>query len=183
MGEVRPRRVRFRQSVTIARHAYFDFGPPFDHYDIASIRATESGVEIERFKLEPEGIPCVSPPTMQTGRVELARSLAEILQNQNPCAMPLKELRRKEKKPRGPHFSGAHLALRLQCGDDVRTFQISAWDADLFEPDSRIAPRTAWIRSVFDVVDREGPELEGIRLFNGPTDRIVSLEMRHVGVR
>ena len=165
-------------SVTIARHSYFDFGPPFDHYDIASIRATESGVEIERFKLEPEGLQCINPPTMQTGRVEVPRSLAEILQNQNPCAMPLKELRRKEKKPKGPHFSGALLALRLQCGDGIRTFQISAWDSDLFEPDSKIAPRTAWIRSVFEIVDKEGPELEEIQLFKVPTDRIVSREVR-----
>jgi len=54
------------EQVEIGRHTFFDFGPPFDFYELFIIRSAGNGSSIERITITPAGSKCFAPGKVET---------------------------------------------------------------------------------------------------------------------
>src|SRR5258707_15314643 len=69
----------------IARHMFFDFGPPFDFYELFIVRSTASGSSVEKILLTPPGNACLQPATIETSSASLNDSVSTLLELEDPC--------------------------------------------------------------------------------------------------
>lgn len=117
----------------IGRRTFFDFGPPFNYYELFLVRPMGDNSSIERIMLTPAVNACLQPAKVEAVSVVVKESVASLLSSTNPCAIPEKELRR-ELKRRKKYlvFSGAIVAMRVQCGADTRIIRSDVLDRDWF---------------------------------------------------
>lgn len=80
----------------VGRHTFFDFGPPFDYYEIIVVRPVSNGSSVERVLLTPSA-GCFQPAKIEVGSGSLSQTVSELLGSNNPCSIPDKELRRELK--------------------------------------------------------------------------------------
>jgi TonB family protein len=139
----------------IGRHTFFDFGPPFDYYEVLSVRPGPGGTSIQRITLTPSGDACTQPATVETKTAFIDQPASSLLGNTNPCAIPEKELRR-ELKRRKKHlvFSGAEIRIRLQCGDKSRTIHSDILDRDMFDASPNTPSHTSWTMQLLNRLDQ-----------------------------
>jgi len=129
----------------IARHTFFDFGPPNDFYELFFVRPTESGTSIERITLTPPGNACIQPATIETRSASIGESIATLLGGTNPCSIPEKKLRRELKRcKKCLVFSGANVAMQVRCGDQTRAIRSDILDRDMFDPAANTPEHTSW---------------------------------------
>ena len=129
----------------IARHTFFDFGPPFDFYELYLIRSTANGSSIERITLTPPGGSCMQPAKVETAAATLNEPLEVLLGKSNPCAIPDKELTRELKRcKKCVVFSGANVAMQAQCANHNRIIRANVLDRDMFDPAPNTPQHTSW---------------------------------------
>jgi TonB family protein len=117
----------------IGRRTFFDFGPPFDYYEIFLVRSTEKGTSVEKIFLTPNGNSCLSQATVEISSGVLQESVLELL-GTNPCTIPEKALHRELKRCK--HclvFSGADVRMRTQCASGPRIIRSEVLDRDWFD--------------------------------------------------
>ena len=68
----------------IGRHTFFDFGPPFNFYELFIVRPTATGTSIERITLTPPGQKCVAPAEVKAASASTSESVAKLLGDKNP---------------------------------------------------------------------------------------------------
>ena len=76
----------------IGVHTFFDFGPPFDFYQLYVVRPAEHGTIVERLIFTPAANKCFAPAKLETSSASLHESVRELLGEKNPCAIPEKDL-------------------------------------------------------------------------------------------
>ena len=129
----------------VGRHTYFDFGPPFDYYEVFHVQSTESGSTVQKITITPAGVRCMAPP-----RVELVSATIDdlphaLLEGRNPCAIPERQLRReRERRKKGLSFSGAEVSLKVLCGGKERIIRADILDRDWFDPKADTPNNTSW---------------------------------------
>jgi hypothetical protein len=97
----------------IARRTFFDFGPPFDYYELFFVRPTSTGASIERITLTPPADQCTASAKLETASGSINESIENLLGKTNPCSIPEKELRRELKRcKKCLVFSGATVVIR-----------------------------------------------------------------------
>jgi len=129
----------------MAQHTFFDFGPPSDFYELFFVRPTASGTSIERITLTPAGNACTQPATVETRSASIGESIATLLGGTNPCAIPEKELHRELKRcKKCLVFSGANVAMQVQCGSQARAIRSDILDRDMFDPAANTPEHTSW---------------------------------------
>ena len=145
----------------IGRHTFFDFGPPFDYYDIFLVRPAASGSSIERISLTPAGNACTQAAKIENATGLTAESIAELLGKTNPCAIPEKELRRELKRcKKCLVFSGADVAMRVQCGTRTRIVRSDILDRDWFDPAPHTPEHTSWTMELLHRISQPlGPDV------------------------
>ena len=74
----------------IGRHTFFDFGPPFNFYEIFVVRPSATGTSVERITLTPPGQKCVAPAEVKAASATTSESVAKLLGDKNPCTIPEK---------------------------------------------------------------------------------------------
>jgi TonB family protein len=105
----------------IGRRTFWDFGPPFNYYDLFVVRPSGQGSAIERIILTPVANECLAPAKFEHASASMDVSPAELLGSVNACAIPEKELKRKPKDCKHcARFSGADVAIRVRCGTEIR---------------------------------------------------------------
>lgn len=117
----------------IGVRTYFDFGPPFNYYEIFVVRPVADGTSIERINLTP-GSKCQFHAKEEPSRTVVKDSVATLLQK-NPCAISDKALR-KERKNRTKElggFSGADMVMQVECGSQRRLLRSAVFDYDWFD--------------------------------------------------
>jgi TonB family protein len=140
---------------TIGRHTFFDFGPPFDFYEILRVRQTPNGTSIDRITLTPAGDACTQPTKIEIASASLSESVAALLGNTNPCVIPEKELRRELKRcKKCMVFSGATVAMQVQCGTQLRVVRSDVLDKDMFDPAPNTPEHTTWTMLLLGRLDR-----------------------------
>ena len=160
----------------IGRHTFFDFGPPTDFYEIFIVKPGSNGTSIERITLTPAADKCFRGAQVETASAVVPESVSELFQNKNPCVIPEKELRREIKRCRKCSvFSGANVALRANCGGEVRTIRADILDRDIFDPNPRTPEHTSWTMQLLERIDRNlGPGVmdkvfPGLGILDTPT--------------
>jgi TonB family protein len=140
---------------TIGRHTFFDFGPPFDFYELLRVRQTPNGTSIERITLTPAGDACTQPAKIETASASSSESVAALLGNTNPCTIPEKELRRELKRcKKCLVFSGANVAMQVQCGTETRIVRSDILDKDMFDPAPNTPEHTSWTMQLLGRLDK-----------------------------
>ena len=56
----------------IGRRIFFDFGPPFEFYEVILVRQMTSGASVERISLTPRGGSCANPAEVSDVKVRSA---------------------------------------------------------------------------------------------------------------
>jgi hypothetical protein len=165
-GIARPELDRFE----IGRHTFFDFGPPFDFYELLLVRSTGSGSVIQRIVLTPPGNACFAPAKIETASASLTESVSTLLGNTSPCAIPEKELRRELKRCKNCMvFSGANITMRVPCGAQSRLIRSDILDRDMFTPEPNTPERTSWAMQLLNRLDHAlGPGVMEKPAFSAP---------------
>jgi hypothetical protein len=125
---------------------FFDFGPPFNYYDLYLVSETANGASIERISLTPPGHACLMPAKIETASGSLNESVAALLAPRNPCTIPEKELHPKTKrhgKWRDP--SGSVVVMQIQCGDEVRLIHSNIPESVMLGLSAGAQDNVAWI--------------------------------------
>lgn len=140
----------------IGRRTFFHFGPPFEFYEIFSVRsATGGGSQVERFQLTPPGDVCTQSAMVQVATGSIRESVADMLGGTNPCAIPERDLRRELNRCRKCLvFSGADVTMQIQCGGQSRRIRMDLLDRDMFDPHAGTPAHTSWTMAVLGRLDR-----------------------------
>src|SRR5580704_18907574 len=72
----------------IARHTFFDFGPPTDFYELFLVRQGENGTSVLRITLTPAVDACFQPAKFEVATGNVNGDIAELLGKTNLCAIP-----------------------------------------------------------------------------------------------
>lgn len=142
----------------IARHTFFDFGPPSDFYEIISVHGTGGGVTIERIMLTPAGDACIQPPKVEALASAIPDTVSVMLEGRNPCAIPEKALRKKlKRRKQGLVFSGAEVFMHVQCGGREHVIRADVLDRDMFDPNAATPQNTSWTMRLLTRLDKALP--------------------------
>ncbi len=118
----------------IGRHTFFDFGPPFNFYEIFIVRPSATGTSVERITLTPPGQKCVAAAEVKAASASTSESVAKLLGDKNPCTIPEKALRRESKRcKKCSVFSGADVVLQVRCGTLTRLIRTDILEEDWFD--------------------------------------------------
>jgi TonB family protein len=142
----------------VGRHTFFDFGPPNDFYELFVVRQVANRISVEKITLTPAGA-CTQPAKVETASASMTESIPELLGKTNPCTIPEKELRRELKRcKKCLVFSGANVAMEVQCGTQSRIVRADILDRDMFDPAPNTPEHTSWtMRLLARLDDAVGP--------------------------
>jgi TonB family protein len=144
----------FPKQVLLARHTFFDFGPPFDFYEVLTIKDEGSSTSVERILVTPAGNACIQPPPVEVKVANIDKPLAEIMQGKNPCDIPEGELRHERKRCKHClSFSGVNVTLSISCKNRDRQIRADILDEDLFDRSAKTPPNTSWTMAVLSQID------------------------------
>lgn len=173
----------------IGRHTFFDFGPPFNYYEIFVVRPSAGGTDVERITLTPAADRCFRSAQVETASAVISQSVLDLFQKTNPCAIPEKDLRR-ELKPckKCLVFSGANISMQLQCGLQKRVIRSDILDRDMFDPAAHTPEHTSWTMQLLHRLDDslgpnviEKPIFPGLGSLAPPAAPVMSPEVEAVG--
>jgi Gram-negative bacterial TonB protein C-terminal len=139
----------------IDRHTFLDFGPPTDFYELFLVRSDVNGAHIDRITLTPATDECFAPAKLETASASLSGSVESLWGGMNPCAIPENALRRELKRCK--HclvFSGADVAMQVQCGNQTRLIRSDILDRDMFDPGAKTPEHTSWTMQLLERLDQ-----------------------------
>ncbi|HMG85493.1 MAG TPA: energy transducer TonB [Terracidiphilus sp.] len=140
--------------LTVARHTFFDFGPPNDFYEIINVAPNGNELSVQRALVTPPGIACIQPAKVELSSGILHESMEELLQSKNPCAIPEKELRRERQRcKKCLVFSGVDVTMQVNCAGKDRQIRTDILDRDLFDSASKTPKNTSWSMAVLQRLD------------------------------
>jgi hypothetical protein len=132
-------------------NTYFDFGPPFNYYDIFVVTPTPQGSKVGKFTLTPLVHKCYAPEKTEYVEKTTKLSVKELLAGEDPCEISENDLKREQKrKKKGLNFSGAQISLQLSCGGETRTIQASVIERDWFLAHPGTPKNTGWTMELLD---------------------------------
>lgn len=139
----------------IGRRTFFDFGPPFDFYEIFIVRPATRGTSIERITLTPAADECIAPAKVETASASIDEPVAALLGSSNPCTIPEESLRRELKRCKDCLvFSGAKVVMQVQCGSRTRLVRSDILDQDMFDPSAHPPQHTSWTMRLLERLDQ-----------------------------
>jgi len=136
----------------IGRRTFWDFGPPFNYYDIFIVRPTNEGASVERIIVTPPADECFAPAKVEITSAAIRSTPADLLGPMDPCEIPEKVLRRKPKNCKNcARFSGADEVMRVRCGTQTRIIRAHIFEDYWFKPGAGV-PKTPF--SLMELVNR-----------------------------
>jgi hypothetical protein len=143
----------------IGRHTFFDFGPPFDFYELFIVNPEGVGSSIKRVTIVPSGDMCISPPKIKLESKTIGEIPAVLFGATNPCSIPEKELKGELKRCKNCLvFSGAKVVMQVQCGTETRLIRSDILDRDMFDKSPKTPKNTSWTMALLQKMDSEvGP--------------------------
>jgi hypothetical protein len=163
----------------LGHRTFIDVGPPFNYYDLFVVRAIEDGASIEEIALTPNEGSCLYPAKIEIRSAVVKDSVASLL-NGNPCDIPEKKLRRELKRCK--HclvFSGADVAMEVQCRANTRIIRSTILDRDWFDHHPDTPQHTSQTMELLAKLEKAtGPEpigTIGLSRFSGGEAHTTSL--------
>lgn len=143
----------FPTEFEIGRRTFFDFGPPFDFYEVFLVKPNTGGLSIERITLTPSSNSCLESAKVEYANANLDENITSLLKY-NPCAIPEKDLRKETKRcKKCLVFSGAVVAMQAKCGSVTRIIRANILDRDMFDPAPHTPPNTTWTMNLLARID------------------------------
>lgn len=157
----------FPDRIVIARTTYWDIGPPFDFYDLIQITSTSEGVSIDQVLVTPHGQACLGPAKVEERSAVLHKTMAELLEGRNPCAIPEKAVEReKHRCKKCAVFSGVNMTMQVSCGSQDRQLGMNILDRDIYDERTPTPVNTSWSMRVLSTLnDALGPGSESQPVF------------------
>jgi TonB family protein len=153
IGVAQQTKAAFPKEVTITRHTFFDFGPPFDFYEVIQLSERDHQTYVQRASVTP-GEACLLPTKVEAKAATVDKPLRSILLEKNPCDIPEKDLKKERKRCK--HcltFSGVNVTLGLTCNDKERNIRADILDRDLFDNSPNTPENTSWTMKVLRQLD------------------------------
>ncbi|HXJ94658.1 MAG TPA: energy transducer TonB [Terriglobia bacterium] len=142
----------------VGRRTFFDFGPPFDYYELFVVHSTTSGSLVERITLSPPGSTCNDVPKLETASAYLQQSVRDLLGRANPCSVPERAVNRElKRRKKGPVFSGAEAVLQVNCGTQTRLLRSDVLDRDMFDAAAGTPQYTSWTMHLLQTLNQALP--------------------------
>lgn len=139
----------------IGRLTFFDFGPPFDYYEIFLVRSAPRGSSVERILLTPPGDFCLQAAKLEVSSGAVPETVEQLLEGRNPCSISDKELTKESKrKKKGLVFSGSIVNMSVECGAANKVIHTDVLDRDWFDPNAHTPAHTSWTARVLAALDR-----------------------------
>jgi hypothetical protein len=139
----------------LGRRTFFDFGPPFDFYEIFSVRSFNGTTLVTRIQLTPPGDVCTQTADVQLSSASISQSIAELFDDRNPCSIPDKDLHRELKRCKNCLvFSGANVVMQVQCGGLARAIRMDVLDRDMFDYHPTTPEHTSWTMRLLGRLDQ-----------------------------
>jgi len=138
----------------IGRETHFDFGPPFNYYEVFVVRSRANGASVERVILTPAADKCFAPAKFETASGSINEPVSALLGSKNPCTIPERRLR--HELTRGRHhlvFSFADVVMQVQCGAETRLLRSYIMDRDMFDPAANTPEHTSWTMRLMERLD------------------------------
>lgn len=157
----------------IARHTFWDMGPPNDDYDLIQITKIAGGLSLDQVLVTPHGQACLQPATAEERSAVLHKTMSELLEGRNPCAISQKELHREVKRCKNcPVFSGANVTMVANCGGTDRQLRMDILDRDIYDNRTQTPENTSWsMRILSELGESLGPGSEAKPIFQlSPAD-------------
>ena len=156
------------ESLVIARDTFWDIGPPFNYYDLIQIKSDSQGLAVDQVLVTPHGQACMQPATIEERTVILHKTMADLLQGRNPCAIPEKELHSEQKRcKKCLVFSGVNVMMQVACGGADRKLRMDILDRDIYDRRTQTPSNTSWTMSLLSELNGVlGPGSEEKPIFN-----------------
>jgi TonB family protein len=155
IGAAQSAKVGMPDSIVIARHTFFDIGPPFDFYEVIRVKEQGDGLAIERALVTPLGPACGPLASVEMSSGTLHESISDLLGGKNPCTIPEKGLHRELKRCK--HcltFSGVNVTMQVSCGGTLRQLRMDILDRDLFDSAPHTPENTSWTMRMLGRLDK-----------------------------
>lgn len=149
--------------LVVARHTHFDFGPPYDYYEIYLVRTSGSGTSVARVTLTPAVAGCSQSAKVESSVGHLALVLPQLLEGRNPCAIPEKELRQEsQRRKKEVDFTGSNVVLGVSCAGKSRNIQADVFDRRWLEKNAmNLGDQTSWKIRLLEKLDHAaGPSVK-----------------------
>jgi len=142
-------------------NTYFDFGPPFDYYEIFVVKPAQGGSKLEKFTLTPPANKCWAPEKTEYVGNSTPLSVRDLLAGEDPCKISDRTLKKEQKrKAKEGNYSGARIALQVSCGGISRTIQTSVLERDWFLAHPGTPQNTSWTLELLGKLrDLTGPSV------------------------
>jgi hypothetical protein len=141
------------KEILIGRLSYFDFGPPFDFYDVIRLQENGSQVRVERVLLTPQA-GCFQPAKAEFGEGVVSGSVRDLLAGVDPCRISDRQIEKERKRrKKGQVFSGVNVTVQLQCGPKARVLTADVLDRDLYAAHPDTPQVTSWSMQVLTKLD------------------------------
>lgn len=172
LGQERKSAIAVPDQFEIGRHTFFDFGPPFDFYELFVVRSIASGASIGRLTLTPVGDKCFTPAKVETVSAVIHESVRNLFDSTNPCSIPERALRRElKRRKKSLVFSGANVTMQVQCGSQTRLVRADILDRDMFDAAPHTPEHTSWTMSLLDRLEQAvGPGVLNSPIFPTAAD-------------
>ena len=176
LGQEYSRSPAASESFEIGRRTFFDFGPPFDYYELFIVSPSVKGSLVQRITLTPPSDECFGPAKLEVASAALDESIERLLGSVDPCSIPEKELRRELNRcKKCPVFSGAEVRLRFQCGAQTRVIRSNILDRDWFDTSAKTPQRTLWTAHLLGRLEQAiGPSVMDKPVFPVSIDKLKS---------
>lgn len=154
-------------SFEIARDTFWDMGPPFNYYDLIQITKTGDGLLLDQVLVSPHGQACMQPATVEERSVVLHKTMSDLLDGKNPCAIPEKALHREVKRcKKCLVFSGVNVTMQASCNGQNRQLDMRILDRDIYDSRTPTPENTSWSMRVLTTLnDVLGPGSEAQPMF------------------
>jgi TonB family protein len=114
-------------------NTYFDFGPPFDYYEIFVVSPTKEGSKVEKLTLTPPANKCYAPEKTEYAEKDTTDSVRDLLAGVDPCKITDKDLKKeRNRKKAEANFSGAILRVQVNCQGQSRMMEMNVLERDWF---------------------------------------------------
>jgi Gram-negative bacterial TonB protein C-terminal len=159
--------VAMPDSLVIARDTFWDIGPPFSYYDLIRITKTSQGLSLDQALVTPHGQGCLQPATVEERSVVLQKTMPDLLEGRNPCAIPEKDLHREIKRcKKCLVFSGVNVTMQATCSGKDRQLQMNILDRDIYDSRTPTPTNTSWSMRVLSTLNESlGPGSEAKPMF------------------
>lgn len=137
--------VTMPDGLVIARDEFWDMGPPNDYYDLIQIKSVADGLVLDQVVIAPHGQACFQPATVEERTTTVHKTMAELLEGRNPCAIQEKELHKELKRCK--HcltFSGVNVTMQADCGGKDRQIRMDILDRDIYDRRTQTPANTSW---------------------------------------